>query len=279
MRIDPKEVGLDVRSYSGNEAICICPFHEDHHPSGSFNMDTGLFFCFSCGAASNAWKLATKLGGSVNRKWIKTTSGKASEEWRKFALFPLARDNNYLKSRGVTDEQVEKFGIKAGPFGIVFEVRSKANHLVGVIIRRYDNSPRYLFFGDKLPVWPAERLVTTSFFEKIFLTEGVFGVLAADRAGVTAFSTLGAMVKRDISFYLQSFKVQVIFDADFAGYVGGARTLTFLPRSKVIIPGQEADELPISAWHAILEGVLTTRSIVELAKLSKDPTKFYKYLP
>ena len=32
------------------EALGLCPFHDDHNPSLSVNLETGLFRCFSCGA-------------------------------------------------------------------------------------------------------------------------------------------------------------------------------------------------------------------------------------
>ena len=31
-------------------SMAICPFHDDHHPSLSVNINNGLFNCFACGA-------------------------------------------------------------------------------------------------------------------------------------------------------------------------------------------------------------------------------------
>ncbi len=35
---------------SGKWAKAICPFHEDHTPSLSINIETGSYRCFGCGA-------------------------------------------------------------------------------------------------------------------------------------------------------------------------------------------------------------------------------------
>ena len=31
-------------------SMALCPFHDDHHPSLSVNINNGLFNCFACGA-------------------------------------------------------------------------------------------------------------------------------------------------------------------------------------------------------------------------------------
>ena len=38
-----------------------CPFHDDHHPSLSFNRRTGRFTCFSCGMGGGSVDVAAKL--------------------------------------------------------------------------------------------------------------------------------------------------------------------------------------------------------------------------
>lgn len=34
-------------SFNGKSATALCPFHDDHHPSFSFYIDSGAFRCFS----------------------------------------------------------------------------------------------------------------------------------------------------------------------------------------------------------------------------------------
>ena len=40
---------------------CLCPFHEDHHPSLSFNLRTNTYRCWSCGASGGTIDLAMHL--------------------------------------------------------------------------------------------------------------------------------------------------------------------------------------------------------------------------
>lgn len=45
------------------EALGLCPFHDDRHPSLSVNVETGLFNCFSCGEGGDVFKFYMKLHG------------------------------------------------------------------------------------------------------------------------------------------------------------------------------------------------------------------------
>ncbi|NUQ57732.1 MAG: hypothetical protein HUT38_04605, partial [Candidatus Paceibacter sp.] len=46
---------------NGNpEALGLCPFHNDHHPSLSVNLETGLFRCFSCNAKGDVFTFYQK---------------------------------------------------------------------------------------------------------------------------------------------------------------------------------------------------------------------------
>ena len=37
----------------GNQIMAVCPFHDDHDPSLSVNLQTGLFKCFGCGVSGD----------------------------------------------------------------------------------------------------------------------------------------------------------------------------------------------------------------------------------
>lgn len=52
---------LDVRTRSGVEWQCLCPYHEDSSPSFSINVRKGLFICYACGAKGNMDDLAQHL--------------------------------------------------------------------------------------------------------------------------------------------------------------------------------------------------------------------------
>ena len=44
-----------------SEVMGICPFHNDHHPSLSVNLDKGLFNCFACDAKGDAFTFYQKI--------------------------------------------------------------------------------------------------------------------------------------------------------------------------------------------------------------------------
>lgn len=45
------------------EALGLCPFHDDHSPSLSVNIETGLFRCFSCDAKGDVFAFYQKYNG------------------------------------------------------------------------------------------------------------------------------------------------------------------------------------------------------------------------
>lgn len=278
---DPRALGLRVAGTSGQEVIVVCPFHDDHHPSACFNPVTGLLFCFSCGATATVKELAKTLGGQVRRtSEIGQRRRTMKVEWHPLLASPPALGHPYLRGRQVTDEQVLRWGIRLVPGAVVFPVTNKNNVIVGVILRREQGSPRYLFFGEKPPLWPLGQLVDLDPRLPVFLTEGVFGKLRAELADVPAFAVMGASVNETISRYLAHRQVITVFDDDFAGYLGAGKVLFYLPGARAVIPGQEADELPLDEWRGIgRRDVLTTGSLATLAKLSGDPHRFFRCLP
>src|SRR3990172_11480669 len=44
-----------------SETVGLCPFHDDHHPSLSVNLSSGLYNCFSCGAKGDVFSFYENL--------------------------------------------------------------------------------------------------------------------------------------------------------------------------------------------------------------------------
>ena len=53
-----ERLGLQVRMHK-----CLCPFHEDHHPSMSFSVRRNTYRCFVCGASGGPIDLVMKYLG------------------------------------------------------------------------------------------------------------------------------------------------------------------------------------------------------------------------
>lgn len=45
------------------EALGLCPFHDDHNPSMSVNVETGLYHCHVCGAGGDIFNFYMRLKG------------------------------------------------------------------------------------------------------------------------------------------------------------------------------------------------------------------------
>ncbi|AGI12932.1 putative DNA primase [Propionibacterium phage PHL112N00] len=46
---------------SRNEQHILCPFHDDHQPSMSINLDKGVWYCHTCGVGGGLAQLQQRL--------------------------------------------------------------------------------------------------------------------------------------------------------------------------------------------------------------------------
>lgn len=278
---DPWLVGLDVSGKSRSEYICRCPFHDDKKPTGAcFSPTSGLFYCFVCSAKSNAVKLASLLGGSATKVPVISKDHTVEEvEWSGILKAPLALDNPYLQKRQVTNEQIKRFGIRAMPKGVAIPVCDTFGKEVGCVIRQYKGFlPRYLYLGDKPPLWNLQNLMQRESHTRVWVVEGIFGVLRADLAGVFAVATMTATLQERGRDYLGSFFPYVLFDNDYAGYLGAAKLLQSLPLAKVEIPGEEADEMSVEEWRLMDREPHITNKIMEVANASGNKEDIIKQI-
>ena len=45
-----------LKENGNNKATGLCPFHDDHNPSLSLNLEKGFYNCFSCGNRGDIFK-------------------------------------------------------------------------------------------------------------------------------------------------------------------------------------------------------------------------------
>ena len=116
---------------SGANFVCVCPFHNDKHPSMSISPSKGIYHCFSCKAGGDAIKFVMeyeKLGyaeaieklASIYNVSLEYTSSKSELKvdkkilenlnlHYKTLLYKNSEALNYLKSRSITDSIIEKW--------------------------------------------------------------------------------------------------------------------------------------------------------------------------
>ena len=66
---------IDILEYYGlkvNRNKCICPFHNDNHPSMMVNANKGIAKCFACGSGGNSISFIQKYESEINHNPINT---------------------------------------------------------------------------------------------------------------------------------------------------------------------------------------------------------------
>lgn len=58
-----QELIPSLKSNGKPEALGLCPFHKDTHPSLSVNRETGLYRCFACGAKGDIFNFYMRFKG------------------------------------------------------------------------------------------------------------------------------------------------------------------------------------------------------------------------
>ncbi|NOS67312.1 MAG: DNA primase [Candidatus Peribacteraceae bacterium] len=126
----------------GRNFVCLCPFHNDSHPSFLVSPDKGIAYCFACRSGGDIFSFYQKIEGCDFPQAIKelaektgvkletrgpSTAPKKDEKDRarecahaalqlyrsQLKNSPVARE--YLLKRQVTPEQIEQFEIGVAP--------------------------------------------------------------------------------------------------------------------------------------------------------------------
>lgn len=159
---------LNVKSKSGFEWLCLCPYHEDNSPSFSVNIRKRLFICYACGAKGNMTQLLQHLGISDTLEQdeisldelsskIKVAGEEASRTVRPPVGIPIPAtiysDSDAIKRYWEEERKLSRFAVQAYKLGYdslndeaIIPVRDFNGHNIGMIRRTFDPSrPRYLY--------------------------------------------------------------------------------------------------------------------------------------
>jgi hypothetical protein len=287
MMYDPHLLGLQVAKTSGKELIVFCPYHSDQNASAEYNPEKGFFYCFGCQTAKSARELAEDLGGALvpisdtHQIFGKFDEAKSSD-WRHLLHNPSAVGNKYLQNRGVPDFLVRYFKLRQNPDGILFPLEDRFGDVIGFQVRHYEAKPKYMFYGERPPVWPMRQLFVNA---PTFITEGVFGVLRglSFRANTVAIMGAGAMGSygKLMTTLPASDKVYAMMDGDFAGMVAAGKSVLLGIPAIMRPPGwPEPDEMSESEWLSILHDPehYATWDVMDIIDESDQPEKLTKIL-
>lgn len=126
----------------GRGFVCVCPFHNDKHPSMQVSPDKGIAYCFACNSGGDIFSFYQKIENVDFRQALKDLGERTGvkvegirtdtpvqkdhkERIRdclnaahKFYREQLQKNDSakrYLMQRKITDEQVEQFGLGVAP--------------------------------------------------------------------------------------------------------------------------------------------------------------------
>lgn len=258
--LDLNGSGLLVHAiYSSGKAKCECVFgeHSSHNDNAIINLIPEIaaqyggvvFHCYSCKKTIRSYKSLRKellkydIEIDITNFTDITPNTSVDHEQRIYEAMqlPLAYDNDYLFSRKVTNEQIEKFEIRGDSQKIVFPRYNIENLFCGITIRfqQKNNGLRYLDLGDKNIPFGLNHIDYN--VGDIAIVEGAFGVLRLDSFRQQAIGILGSSkyTFSDLSWFE---KVYIGVDDDEAGTHHLYKIKTKLPQAFVMTP-DEYDEL------------------------------------
>lgn len=165
---DKSDIVRVISYYLGNDAIvkagkgykCICPFHNDSHPSMQINPEKNYYHCFSCGAGGDSIKFVEEYAHLSPLESLKKVCEICSipipsqasgmkekrdllrekypreldallELGKLYSLFLTSNDGNkgreYLSSRKIGKDTIDHFGIGLSPYDPTFAISSLRN--------------------------------------------------------------------------------------------------------------------------------------------------------
>ena len=248
-----RAIGLEVAGASGGEELVMCPFHDDHHASATWNPKHDLFYCFTCGVGMNLEQLLIKTGNKIDAEMF-------YEDYDLPVDLDLSRDepewdmgvtgySNYLKDRGISIGACKKYGVNLADGGerIIFPSRNLDGKTEGIICRYIHpgSGPRYRKSGRMFPVWPMDHLVGSIYGEYIIVTEGVFSALRIATVSNTfkVFALSGAKANSGIVATLSAFNPIFLYDDDLAGKRAAKTMKCLRPDWSVLISKPAPDDM------------------------------------
>lgn len=125
----------------GRSLVCLCPFHNDKHPSMQVSPEKGIAYCFACQSGGDIFSFYQKIEGVDFKQALKDLAEKtgvkidiqaeptvkkdekerlreclqAAVRFYQACLKNSKAAQEYLKSRSIPPDQIEKFEIGVAP--------------------------------------------------------------------------------------------------------------------------------------------------------------------
>lgn len=258
-------------SIKGHEVMlsCPCPSHVSRDQyNAKFNMLTGEYISFGL-----CKKTFGRGGVHLLSKWLREECGVESRvvyandsflkrevkdeekrDWRELLSLPLGIDNEYLLSRGVSNDVIEKMGIRADENMVVFPNTDIRGNIVGVNSRYTGKGRkiRYIYEGERTPLFRMGDIMQYDTEKPLVIVEGVFGALNGLKYGYQTAALLGTGGLKDTSILQRFDKVLFGLDRDEAGLLMAEK----LVKDKSIVTWLakpcEYDEIDESGWEEAL---------------------------
>lgn len=256
---------FDVKSRSGVEFCCICPWHDDTVGKLYINSVTGLYICFhgACGAkgklgnesvpqADRCVALRDRLGAMKDKGAHQER--RYSEAWlNQFIPHPYWSD-----VRGFSDRTIDQFRLGYDPIAgkLTIPIWSvNGGNVLGVIYRRMDDErPKYLHPKGFLTGKHLYGAHLTHRHKKVALVEGPLDAVACWDAGLPAVAAYGSRLTDGQAQLLRRLGITtlvVMTDNDQAGR-DAVRSVKSVVRGVTVLVGEYEPH-----WSAKDPGELT----------------------
>lgn len=276
-------LGIEDFKQDGSSIWAACPYpgHEETKPSWHIQVDehdpqrNGLNHCFGCKEGGSALHLALHILGTSGygaaRRWIEekglTLDAPKASELRLVSkrqthfgsgmpsgsvVAPLESwptpYRRYAQSRGITDRQVDRWGLAYGAYGaaqgrIIIPTRDAEGNLLSWTARatRSDQSPRYRNASakdghDPSAVFGEQYWSPWTTKEAVVVTEGAINAMACERVGAPNIAALsGSRLDAGQILRISRFgRVVLALDPDQAGERVAAQACATLSRWKKV---------------------------------------------
>ena len=232
-----EDAGLIFTKKHGDEVVAYCPWHDDRNASLAINIRTGKYHCFNgCIKGRDGLKrLLDKLDTNRNlyqilidrfpelyiRKYIEAEPIPTDVVKYDITQLPLAVDNPYLITRGITNQTIIDFDIKyhIGFDSVIVPIYQKGE-LLGSVQRNISRNPKYVnspgMDRDKA-VFPLDKVECN---DKVIIVEGLFDSINSHQQGVkNVVCTFGGNVSHEQAKILATLARTVVIcpDKDASG--------------------------------------------------------------